>query len=251
MSESESVLPDNVGARQLWPTNPESPESEYARRLERRQQLASIRALHQRLWTYVIVAACWDFVASAVTFIALDFRSLDSAAFGSVPVCIQSLRKNAGIHSRCNGSRVFTNSAWRGYVTSGKDGELGARNSGREPSYAFDLDLFGKGSLFELLCTARTGVGRAMLAKWLLNPARCGEVGERQAAVAELRDLLDLREDWASVEGDALDQAGASVRDWADVSAIVFPLLCAGACDSTANLPNRRVTRWRCRRLRP
>jgi hypothetical protein len=92
--------------------------------------------------------------------------------------------------------------------------------------YASDLDLFGTGSLFELLCTARTGIGGAILAKWLLNPAECAEIAERQRAVAELRDQLDLREDWASVDGGAFDQAGASgasARDWASGPVISFP----------------------------
>jgi hypothetical protein len=89
--------------------------------------------------------------------------------------------------------------------------------------YASDLDLFGTGSLYELLCTARTGIGRAMLANWLLTPAEYGEVKQRQAAVAELQPRLDLREEWASVGGGALDEAGESVRDWVNASATDFP----------------------------
>src|SRR5207302_1731192 len=61
--------------------------------------------------------------------------------------------------------------------------------------YAADLDLFGPGSLFERLCTARTGRGEEMLAAWLLAPASPDEIRERQAAVAELRDRLDFRVD--------------------------------------------------------
>ncbi|MDZ7637507.1 MAG: hypothetical protein U5J83_04560 [Bryobacterales bacterium] len=37
--------------------------------------------------------------------------------------------------------------------------------------YAADLDLFGKGSVFELLCSARTALGERRLADWLLNPS--------------------------------------------------------------------------------
>src|SRR5688572_33401551 len=33
--------------------------------------------------------------------------------------------------------------------------------------YAADLDIFGKGSLFELMCTARTRSGEETLAAWL------------------------------------------------------------------------------------
>src|SRR5581483_9831886 len=37
--------------------------------------------------------------------------------------------------------------------------------------YADDLDIFGRGSLFELVSTARTGAGERTLAQWLLAPA--------------------------------------------------------------------------------
>ena len=60
--------------------------------------------------------------------------------------------------------------------------------------YAQDLDLFGKGSLFELLCTARTRGGEAALAAWLCVPATREEIHARQEAVVELRPRLDLRE---------------------------------------------------------
>jgi hypothetical protein len=63
--------------------------------------------------------------------------------------------------------------------------------------YAADLDLFGKTSLFALLSTARTRMGEDALADWLLGPAPVEEVLARQAAVTELRDRHDLREDAA------------------------------------------------------
>ena len=62
----------------------------------------------------------------------------------------------------------FTNAAWHGSTTSGK---ARARNGTRfleeTHPYAADLDLFGSGSLFELLCTARTQTGEETLASWL------------------------------------------------------------------------------------
>ena len=61
--------------------------------------------------------------------------------------------------------------------------------------YAEDLDLFGSGSLFELLSTALTQMGEETLARWLLTPASIRETVQRQNAVAELREKLDLRED--------------------------------------------------------
>src|SRR5579884_4419179 len=65
-------------------------------------------------------------------------------------------------------------------------GQSGARFQDEMHPYAADLDLFGEGSLFELLCTARTRTGEDTLAAWLLAPGRSEEVCARQAAVAEL-----------------------------------------------------------------
>ena len=69
--------------------------------------------------------------------------------------------------------------------------------------YAQDLDLFGVGSLFELISTARTRAGERTLADWLLAPADLPVVQARQAAVTELRPRLDLRERLAVLAEDA------------------------------------------------
>jgi hypothetical protein len=63
--------------------------------------------------------------------------------------------------------------------------------------YAEDLDLFGKGSLFELLCTTRLRTGEDTLARFLLEPAEPDVVRARQEAVRELCPRLDLREEMA------------------------------------------------------
>lgn len=80
--------------------------------------------------------------------------------------------------------------------------EPGDRFVDRSHPYAEDLDLFGRGSLFELLCTMRTRTGEETLARWLLAPASPQEIRARQAAVAELRPRLDLREELALVGED-------------------------------------------------
>jgi MutS domain V len=61
--------------------------------------------------------------------------------------------------------------------------------------YAGDLDLFGTGSLFQLLCAARTRTGEQTLANWLLAPAPLNVVRDRQSAIAEFRDRTALRDD--------------------------------------------------------
>lgn len=76
-------------------------------------------------------------------------------------------------------------------------GETGERFDNPHHVYAGDLDLFGKGSLFQLLSTARTRMGEDTLARWLLSPSPLERIRERHVAVDELRDQLDLREDLA------------------------------------------------------
>jgi hypothetical protein len=76
-------------------------------------------------------------------------------------------------------------------------GEPGERFRDDRHVYANDLDLFGRGSLFELLSLARTRTGEAMLAGWLTAPADPSEIHARQAAVEELAPALDLREQLA------------------------------------------------------
>jgi hypothetical protein len=60
-----------------------------------------------------------------------------------------------------------------------------------------DLDIFGVGSIFELLCTARTQAGQETLARWLSGPASGVDIRKRQEAVEELRNNIDLREELA------------------------------------------------------
>jgi hypothetical protein len=71
-----------------------------------------------------------------------------------------------------------------------------------EHPFGADLDIFGPASLFELLCTARTRKGQETLAGWLKAPAEPQVVRERQRAVEELRNSLDLRERLAVLGGD-------------------------------------------------
>ena len=82
-------------------------------------------------------------------------------------------------------------------------GQTGERFSDPHHVYAADLDLFGRGGLFELLSTARTRMGEETVAKWLLMPSTVDQIEERHIAVGELRDQLDLREDLAVLGEDA------------------------------------------------
>jgi hypothetical protein len=82
-------------------------------------------------------------------------------------------------------------------------GETGERFRDAMHPYSRDLDLFGDGSFFQLFSIARTRAGQEAVANWLLTPSSPERVRARQAAVAELRYRLALREDLAVIAEDA------------------------------------------------
>lgn len=120
--------------------------------------------------------------------------------------------------------------------------------------YARDLDLFGRGSVFEMLCTARTAAGERTLAAWLSAPADREGLAQRRAAVEELAPSVALREELASlgealraeVDPEALARWGeatlgvdAQMRSRIAVGAWVLPpcVAATGALWSTGVLP--------------
>jgi len=127
------------------------------------------------------------------------------------------------------------------WVGGGAVGSRGERFDTGESLYATDLDLFGCGSLFELLSQARTRMGENMLAGWLLAPAKVETIRERHEAVAELRGRLDLREDVAvlgedvkgAVHAEALvawaESANLLEKGWVRWLALVLAMLAVGA----------------------
>ncbi len=114
-------------------------------------------------------------------------------------------------------------------------GDAGLRYLDPQHPYARDLDLFGAGSLYELLATTRTPGGSDRLAAWLLEGAAPDTIRERQAAVAELRPRLDLRREMMLCGGEspAPEDPTARLEAWAKAPADALPrwlpLVCAVA----------------------
>jgi hypothetical protein len=103
-------------------------------------------------------------------------------------------------------------------------GQSGSRFQNENHPYSADLDLFGTGSLFELLCTARTHAGEDKLASWLLAPASPDEIRARQEAVAELRGQLDLREQMVLLASNVTSAADfATLIAWGESPALLVP----------------------------
>lgn len=120
-------------------------------------------------------------------------------------------------------------------------GNRGERFADIHHVYAADLDVFGEGSLFELLCAARTRMGEETLSRWLLAPAQVGEIRLRQGGVRELCERLDLRERIGMLGSErepalnpegflAWAEAAAMLPEaWLRVAAYLLPAVLAGA----------------------
>ena len=107
------------------------------------------------------------------------------------------------------------NGRWAG---TGRDGAVFLEDH----PYAGDLDLFGSASLFELLNTTRTEIGELTLADWLRAPAPLPEVRARQAAIDELRPMLDFKEDVAILASESPVGRTGPLAVWATSPAVRF-----------------------------
>lgn len=76
--------------------------------------------------------------------------------------------------------------------------------------FSSDLDLFGPGSVFELVSRAGTGVGRETLAHWFTHSASGEEIDRRQEAVRGLGPEVDFREELALTSANSQTKIHAS-----------------------------------------
>lgn len=205
-----------------------SPAEEYAARLAAHEvRVTELTRSDERIANARLLAASGivAVVAARLFFhaLALGWASIPLVAFVWLIVRHGSLR-----HARARAERAAAfyrrgldriNDHWAGA------GQTGERFINTHHVYAADLDVFGRGSLFELLSAVRTRMGEQILAEWLLTPAGVDEILARQDCLRDLRDRLDLRED--------LDAAGDSPLG-------VQP----DALQTWVHTANRLISRW-------
>jgi hypothetical protein len=207
--------------RRATATTATAPEAEYVRRLTLcDQQLLQVRAWHRRLWVYLtaallaMLAVGWMTLLSVASAVWLTpFVTVVACCFRALTRTARSYRRLEALAKYYEGGLARLQNCWQG---------KGSGSEEYRPAdhlYAADLDIFGPGSLFEFLCTARTGIGRESLAKWLLDQATSDEVAQRQKAIAELSDKVELREDWASLGSTFADHVSPTVlKEWAEAA---------------------------------
>lgn len=184
----------------------DAPAQMYARRL---RELNLLQAVERRRETRLGYAKLLDAALTLITAV-LFLHYLKALEFLLVPVCafmvlsvlqeklIRNLRYRARAIKFYERGLARLEDRWAG------TGESGERFLNPTHPYARDLDLFGTGSLFDLLCTARTRSGEETLAAWLLAAAPGDEVLQRQVAVRDLKGRVSFRE--------KLFSAGETVR---------------------------------------
>jgi hypothetical protein len=199
------------------------PRSTYTRCLaERRAEIAAREARHRKLGHAKIAVAAFGV---ALVWLALSQGGASIlwvlapiAAFIALVVIHEKLL--ADTERRRRAARFFEKGIARLDGNWAGAGESGDRYNDPVHPYALDLDLFGKGSVFELLCTARTRIGEDRLAEWLKSPGPPDVVAARQQAVNELRGRLDLREELAIVAEEARSGVDpAALAHWGELPA--------------------------------
>lgn len=204
----------------------------YAKHLSDRQSEATALRLRERrvsLLRLVLIAA-----AIAIAFWKAPVALAPIAIFVVLVIVHERIiraRKRAE-----NGAAFYERGLGRIDGTWQGKGDAGTDFVDDHHPYAGDFDLFGRGSLFELISISVTSAGRARLGQWLKEPSGdAGEIASRQAAVLELRENMALREDvnvassevTREIESARLDQWSAMppvmVSGAERIAAIVLP----------------------------
>jgi hypothetical protein len=177
-------------------TDEAAPSQVYARRLHELNRLQTADRRREVLlgYTKLVIAALT--LISAVLFLhylrVLEFLAIPVAAFLFLAVVQEKIIRRLRFRARAIAfylrGLARLEDRWAG------TGETGERFLNPLHPYARDLDLFGPGSLFDLLCTARTRAGEQTLAAWLLTGAPVDEVLQRQQAVRDLEGRVGFRE---------------------------------------------------------
>ena len=172
------------------------PEEAYSARLNELHLAHAAEEKRERLLGYAKVALGLATVLCAASFIhrvvVLEFLLIPVALFIFMAVLHERVLKSIGLRGRA--IQFYERGLERIQDRWAGTGETGERFLDPIHPYARDLDLFGKASLFELLCTARTRAGEETLAAWLLVAASVDEVVARQSALLDLKERVKFRE---------------------------------------------------------
>src|SRR5579883_2965016 len=205
----------------------QTPRQVYTELLEDRRRDVAFREQRHAALGYarlgvVLAGLAIVWAALATHGLSIAWAAVPAGAFVGLMIWHERLLSGLELHRRAvrffEGALARLDGHWAG------NGSTGESYLDAAHPYAQDLDLFGKGSLFELLCTARTHIGEETLARWLLHPAGPETVRARQQAVEELRPRVDLREDLAVLAEEARTGIDpVSLAAWGETPVLLEP----------------------------
>jgi hypothetical protein len=178
-----------------------TPRARYQQRIEQydaervRVERDARRISHVRLFVFLV------FVVLVV--LAEEGRSLalTGAALAALAAFIVLVVRHARLRAQAARLEVMVQLNRNGVLRLDRDwAALPARPAAselRDHAYADDLDLFGRAALAQLLGEANSPGGRTTLEAWLLEAAEPATVARRQAAVRELAEPIDWRDNVA------------------------------------------------------
>ncbi len=171
-------------------------EDVYSQQLGELLEKQAAERKREQMLGYAKVALGLAIVVAAVLFLhrvmLLGFLLVPLALFIVLAVLHEKVLASIGLRGRA--IRFYERGLARVQDRWAGDGEMGERFLDPVHPYARDLDIFGRASVFELLCTARTRAGEETLAAWLLEAASVEEIFLRQEAIRDLKERVQFRE---------------------------------------------------------
>jgi len=201
------------------------PEQQYLQRLEQREaRLMQLDKSHARIGSirlaigasFLFVAwLCFGRYAWSIAWFMLPLGAFLAAVWRHSRIRSMRTRAQRAAEFYRDGLKRMRDE-WHG------SGSSGERFIAPHHVYSGDLDLFGTDSLYQLLCAARTDLGENTLARWLTSPANSNSIRERQAAIRDLRERLDLREELA-IAGETLriELPAAALIEWSTAPSLL------------------------------
>ena len=197
------------------------PHSIFAERETRfLQEELKARAGYNRL---SIIRVIWFVGAAFLAYFLMD-RELDGLAIGvgllGIIGFLVLLKRHQAVQRRRDRAR------WLAFINRDETARLerkflrpetGLEFADANHPYAGDLDIFGNHSIFRLLNRTYTYEGSRKLASYLRSPVPVDEVLLRQDAVAELRPLLDWRQELAALAylNPSVGESPQALKNWA------------------------------------
>lgn len=177
---------------------------------QKKQKITSFARLGAFLLTVALVWLAWDFGAMAT-------MAGIAVGIGSFTFLVKKhtkLKKHiAYLEAMVKQNEDEMSAGYGGFITF----EEGNMYMDHEHPYTNDLDIFGRGSLFQYINRTTTLPGRDLLASWLAQPELDIEVIKtRQKAVQELDPKLDWRQDFQTAGDPSEEKADdqAMVLEW-------------------------------------